>query len=395
MGFFLRKTVNFGGIRLNLSNSGIGFSTGVKGFRVGIDGKGRGYIGGGVGMLRFRQGLGSVNQNEYITDNDDINTISTVYIPKEFKGNGFLTFLMVIGALVIMLILLSFAVPPYPNADDLKYSLVVICICLLPYLGLPKNRRAADFQNAIRYYNNKNFFKASSIFENLYNKRSKYNSSTRAYLADTIVKCLDATEQHEKLIGFVKDNPDIKDNKIKFLGLLLDLEKYNDVIAYYIENKQYFDNLNHKSVVIYVALAYMNACKFKDALDYMLKNRTIIAMNDFIIKCYFELENYQELINFIQKNISDEAKEEYPVYYSLLAKAFLKTGNKEAALESMLSGPVAKRTMNDDMCDFRYQLGLCYEANGDIKNALKQYQKVYAYDVDYEDVAKKIEDLKN
>ncbi len=34
MGIRLRKSVNIGGIRLNASKSGLGFSTGVKGFRV-------------------------------------------------------------------------------------------------------------------------------------------------------------------------------------------------------------------------------------------------------------------------------------------------------------------------------------------------------------------------
>ena len=39
MGFHLRKSFNLGGIRFNLSNSGIGFSTGIKGLRFGVDGK--------------------------------------------------------------------------------------------------------------------------------------------------------------------------------------------------------------------------------------------------------------------------------------------------------------------------------------------------------------------
>ena len=41
MGFHLRKSFNLGLFKLNFSNSGIGFSTGIKGLRFGIDGKGR------------------------------------------------------------------------------------------------------------------------------------------------------------------------------------------------------------------------------------------------------------------------------------------------------------------------------------------------------------------
>ncbi len=59
MGFYLKKSIKCGPLRFNLSNSGIGISTGVKGLRVGVDGKGRTYIGGGKGILRYRKQLSS------------------------------------------------------------------------------------------------------------------------------------------------------------------------------------------------------------------------------------------------------------------------------------------------------------------------------------------------
>lgn len=71
MGFHLRKSFNFKGIRFNLSNSGIGFSIGVKGLRFGIDGKGRKYIGGGKGILRYRKQLsGQTSPNGYYKKNN-------------------------------------------------------------------------------------------------------------------------------------------------------------------------------------------------------------------------------------------------------------------------------------------------------------------------------------
>ena len=65
----------------------------------------------------------------------------------------------------------------------------------------------------------------------------------------------------------------------------------------------------------------------------------------------------------------------------------------EIALETMLTGPIRKRNMDLQMCAFRYTLGECYEANNDIKNALKQYQKVYSFDTTYENVKEKINNL--
>lgn len=56
MGFYIRKSVNLGGVRLNLSKGGIGVSTGVKGFRVGMNGRGT-YVHMGRGGLYYRQQL--------------------------------------------------------------------------------------------------------------------------------------------------------------------------------------------------------------------------------------------------------------------------------------------------------------------------------------------------
>ena len=55
MGFYLRKSVNLGGgVRLNLSKSGLGLSAGVKGLRFGMNGRGT-YVHMGRGGLYYRQ----------------------------------------------------------------------------------------------------------------------------------------------------------------------------------------------------------------------------------------------------------------------------------------------------------------------------------------------------
>jgi hypothetical protein len=43
MGLFYRKSVNIGPFRVNLSNSGVGYSVGGRGFRVGTTARGRRY----------------------------------------------------------------------------------------------------------------------------------------------------------------------------------------------------------------------------------------------------------------------------------------------------------------------------------------------------------------
>ena len=56
MGFYIRKSVSVGPFRFNLSGSGIGVSTGIKGLRVGTGPRGN-YIHMGRGGLYFRATL--------------------------------------------------------------------------------------------------------------------------------------------------------------------------------------------------------------------------------------------------------------------------------------------------------------------------------------------------
>jgi hypothetical protein len=58
MGWYLRKSLNLGPIRFNLSKSGVGMSAGVKGLRVGTGPSGK-YLHAGREGLYYRTSLGS------------------------------------------------------------------------------------------------------------------------------------------------------------------------------------------------------------------------------------------------------------------------------------------------------------------------------------------------
>ena len=60
MGFYLRKSLSVGPFRFNLSKSGVGLSTGIKGFRIGTGPRGN-YVHMGRGGIYFRQTLPSPN----------------------------------------------------------------------------------------------------------------------------------------------------------------------------------------------------------------------------------------------------------------------------------------------------------------------------------------------
>jgi hypothetical protein len=55
MGWFLRKSIRLGPLRLNLSKRGLGASVGVKGLRARVDASGKPYVAGGRGGIYFRE----------------------------------------------------------------------------------------------------------------------------------------------------------------------------------------------------------------------------------------------------------------------------------------------------------------------------------------------------
>lgn len=55
MGWFLRKSIRLGPLRLNLSKRGLGGSVGIKGLRAGLDASGKPYVAGGRRGIYFRE----------------------------------------------------------------------------------------------------------------------------------------------------------------------------------------------------------------------------------------------------------------------------------------------------------------------------------------------------
>lgn len=62
MAFYIRKGLNFGPLRLNLSKSGFGLSAGITGARIGFNAQGKAYVHGGRHGLYYRKSLGSVHK---------------------------------------------------------------------------------------------------------------------------------------------------------------------------------------------------------------------------------------------------------------------------------------------------------------------------------------------
>lgn len=325
MGFHLRKSFKCGPLRFNLSNSGIGVSAGVKGLRVGIDGKGRSYVGGGVGMLRYREYLGK-GKSEIIPQSK--NALSDY----KMQPLGWLVSLLLLPFMCVAIFAYFVFSVTLVEINGLLMLLawgIGICLLVLFFMYYNKPLGFIDIKKGIKLYQNGDYNEAAITFSNAY---------------------------HSIL-------------KSPFYEMGFTLRDFISEYAY---------------------KSYINAENYQKAADFV-KGHYINNSNEKLVVCYYKMENWEELINHIQTAYSAEEKEEHPVIFAMLGTAFLKLGKTEIALETLLSGPIRKRNMDQEMCAFRYALGECYEANGDIKNALKQYQKIYSFDINYEDVAQKIE----
>lgn len=327
MGFHLRKSFKCGPFRFNLSNSGLGISTGVKGLRVGIDGKGRSYIGGGIGPIRYREYATEKNKDINYTDN------STNDIPQELTTNLAIEILIKVFCAIpaIFICLLMIIALTTINEPGSKPVLCILLpfffIFIIPFLPSKNKKMKNNLKMALEFYKNNDFLNAIEYFkmtEDLFPK--KLSIFVRDWVYEKHFECLEKIGNHE------------------------------------------------------------------DALD-LVNMHYISGSREKIIRCYFNLKMWDKLINFIQTKYTETEKNDNPAVFAILAECFLESGKKEIALETMLSGPIGKRSMNMQMCAFRYTLGKCYEANNDIKSALKQYRKVYSFDTTYEDVSEKITKL--
>ena len=114
MGWYIRKSKNFGLFRLNLSKSGLGFSTGIKGARISVGPNGT-YFNGGSNGLYYRKKLsGSSNRNKkryvnrnanYLNENKVTNSFnsdsSLLEINKEVKKTRLLNTLYIITLVLL------------------------------------------------------------------------------------------------------------------------------------------------------------------------------------------------------------------------------------------------------------------------------------------------------
>ena len=88
MALSFRKSIKAGPLKINLSKSGIGLSTGMKGAHVGMSSRGRPYVSGGANGVYYRKSLGKASGKKRANSatDDDGNDVAPSAAAKVFTA---------------------------------------------------------------------------------------------------------------------------------------------------------------------------------------------------------------------------------------------------------------------------------------------------------------------
>ncbi|SET16180.1 Protein of unknown function [Natronincola peptidivorans] len=330
MGLRFRKSVNLGkGIRLNISKSGLGVSSGVKGLRMGVGPRGirttASIPGTGISYVKEKSLKQSKSSKEKrrleVTSKDLYSPYMPQEVPHTLRSKQY-HLQSLLGLIGIGFIFASFK------------SLSFLIIGLLCIYGKGAWRKKTDFA-AKNYQDAVNYFK------------------TKKYEA-----CIEA-------IDHVLSHPNAsQDLSLTKAECCLELGKLEKAYTIY---KDFFHRLDTNSL---------------SSLYYWPPKATTIAMAvekgdyDFALKLLETLpEEIEEHINFpLWKN-----------YYKGLC--FIGKHQYEIAVEAFKNAIGRKRRMEEPYIDCHYYLGVAYAKLGKMSLAQQRFQRVYSANTSYKDIA--------
>ncbi|MFZ3065822.1 MAG: DUF4236 domain-containing protein [Nitrospirota bacterium] len=170
-------------------------------------------------------------------------------------------------------------------------------------------------------------------------------------------------------------------------------QNYEEAITLLKESNQ-LDKENY-DVIRLLGGAFHNSEKYDEAINYLKNyiaaNPTDIDTQIIYANCLYKTKKYKEAIDILQK--LPENFELNLKVIQLLGACFAMQKQFDLAINVFKKAPLLKRNLDDDLMELHYNLALIYEESGDKKNALKHFKKVYSENINYRDVAQKVEGL--
>lgn len=339
-----RKSKKFGGLRINLSKSGLGASFGVPGTRVGISSTGKTYKSYGIpGTGIYDLKYNSNNSNNNDDDNDDIFDDDNVKTKSKSKSAEIddedsyyrINFSDDLLAIKRMLSELNTANP--------------VLGCTLVFVGL-----------LLLIINFVLFFIVFGIIGLIY---------------------------YVKLISGDFENKNIAKNMLE----ALQNNCFNQVLEY-VEKLNKISDYNKGVIKRY---CYYKKRKYEKVYE-ILKQYNYNSDKLKLIFICEKLEKYQEMIDIIQA-LPEDLKHRADII-TVLGKCYYNLEKYDLALEVLVNTegtPIKKRKMNNIVANFRYVLANVYVKLSDNKKAKAQYNKIFGYNEKFLDVKEKLEELED
>jgi tetratricopeptide (TPR) repeat protein len=169
--------------------------------------------------------------------------------------------------------------------------------------------------------------------------------------------------------------------------------KYVEAINLLLEANK-LDN-NNLEVICLLGGVLHDSEKYNEAIEYLNKYLAVfpnsVAIQIVLADCFYNIKQFDDAIRILQK--LPESPEPDLKAIQLLGACFAEQKNYDLAIDVYKKAPLLKRKLDDNLIELHYNLALIYERSGDKANALKHFKRVFAENINYRDVAKKIESL--
>jgi len=168
---------------------------------------------------------------------------------------------------------------------------------------------------------------------------------------------------------------------------------YDEAIRVYKEAEK-IDEQNYE-IIVMLGAALHDSGAFKEAIKYL--NQALSIRQDtpriqlILGSAYYKICDFNKAINILQK-IPDDFDDNLKVI-QLIWASFAAQKKFDLAIDVFKKAPLLKRNLDENLIELHYNLAMIYEESWDISNALKHYKKVYACDIEYRDIATKMDKL--
>lgn len=157
------------------------------------------------------------------------------------------------------------------------------------------------------------------------------------------------------------------------------------------------EQIDKTNIEVYRLLggALHNSGKYEEAItyltNYIVQNPADINIQLVLANSLYKTNKYNEAIEILQQIPEDF--EHYLKAIKILGDCFAEQKKYDLAIEVFKKAPLQKRNLDDQLMELHYSLAFLYKESGDNKNALKHFNKVFAANANYKDVAKEINEI--